>query len=385
MDGRRRSRILVVDDDQGVLHAVARILGRSHDVVCAASPSEGLTEAARQRPDLAIVDIYMPQMSGFELMHQLRDGHRDIDFIIMTGDTAEPDANLIRAVEEGAFYFVQKPFDRRVLMALVSRCLELRRLRHVAHKHAVRMERELADARKFQLTFLPDRDARVGPMQIAAHYSACQELAGDLFDYAAAGEQRVALLVADVVGHGASAAMMTGVVKSAFQTTHTDGFRTSSIVANLRSSLLPFEDTRFVTVFTALIDLAEHSLCFANAGHPPAVQRHADGSLTLLEATGTVLGGAMADFPCGTRTVPFQAEDVLFVYTDGVAEAEGERGMFGHDRVRSLVGQSRLRGRPLVDAMLRELTEFTGGRPCGDDVTMLTIAAAGETRASRAS
>ncbi len=53
----------------------------------------------------------------------------------MTGNAEEPDDNLIQAIDEGAFYFIQKPFDRRVLLALVNRCLELRRLREEREKY----------------------------------------------------------------------------------------------------------------------------------------------------------------------------------------------------------------------------------------------------------
>src|SRR5262249_19565955 len=160
-------------------------------------------EAARVRPDLALLDIYMPEMNGFELMRDLRGECRDLDVIIMTGDTTEPDANLVRAIDEGAFYFVQKPFDRHVLLTLVARCLELRMLRQEKQQYLNHMQRELADARKLQLSFLPPAVARIANLQIAASYVPCKELAGDFFDYVDAGADRVALLLADVAGKGA--------------------------------------------------------------------------------------------------------------------------------------------------------------------------------------
>ena len=73
----------------------------------------------------------------------------------MTGNAEEPDDNLIKAIDEGAFYFIQKPFDRRVLLALVNRCLELRELREEREMFLRRVERELDEARQFQLSLLP--------------------------------------------------------------------------------------------------------------------------------------------------------------------------------------------------------------------------------------
>ena len=149
------ARIMVVDDDPGILHALSRILGRRHKVTCVASGPAALEEAQRLRPDLAIVDIRMPEMTGFEVTRGLKAALRDVDVILMTGNAEEPDDNLIQAIDGGAFYFIQKPFDRRVLLALVNRCLELRRLREERERFLVRVERELEEVRRFQQSLLP--------------------------------------------------------------------------------------------------------------------------------------------------------------------------------------------------------------------------------------
>jgi sigma-B regulation protein RsbU (phosphoserine phosphatase) len=370
---QRRQRILVVDDDPGLQHVVSRVLGKRHDVHCASSPPEAIVAAAKFRPHLAILDIYMPEMNGFELMRSLRSEIPELDVIIMTGDTAEPDANLIRAIDEGAFYFIQKPFERRVLLALVARCLELRRLRKERQQHVERLERELADARRFQDSFLPPPLAECGSLRIAARYLACQELAGDFYDYVFTPDHGVALLVADVVGHGASAAMMTGIVKSAFHSAYTDEFAPSAVIAHLQNSLRVFEDSRFVTVFCARLDPARQRLEYTNAGHPPAILRRRDGSAELLEATGPLVCPALAELPHRQEHVPFAAGDSLLVYTDGLAEAAGSQEMFGHARIRSLVTGSSLHGPALLERLLAELSQFAGAANYDDDVTALTL------------
>src|SRR3974377_2216290 len=122
------ARILVVDDDSGVLRSVERVLSHDYQVACTRSPEEAALFAKQFEPDLAILDIRMPEMDGFELMSRLKESRRDLDIILMTGSIHEPDAQLVRAIREKAFYFLQKPFDREVLLTLVARCLELRRL-----------------------------------------------------------------------------------------------------------------------------------------------------------------------------------------------------------------------------------------------------------------
>ncbi len=372
-DDLRFSRILVVDDDPGLQHVIERILGRKYEVVCTSEPDEALKLNVEFRPDLAILDIYMPLMNGFELMRQLQGQRADIDVIIMTGDTAEPDSNLVRAIDEGAFYFVQKPFERRVLLTLVSRCLELRQLRRERQKHLSRLESELHDAQQFQLSFLPPTEANVGKLRIAARYLACQELAGDFYDYVTADDGSVAVLVADVVGHGASAAMMTGVVKSSFRAAHACDYDPIEVIQQLRTSLQVFEDSRFVTVFCARLDTQRGVLEFANAGHPPAILKRRDGTSQMLEATGPLVCSALAGLPFDKQAVEIEPGDSLFVYTDGVAEAESPHEIFGHGRIRSLISQSVLEDPALLDWLLERLSDFAGSNAYEDDVTIMTV------------
>ena len=123
---KRASRILVVDDEPGMVRAVERVLGAAHRVIGSESSAQALALAHEFNPDLVILDIRMPELDGFELMVRLKANHPDVDVILMTGSVDDLDQKLIRAIRERAFYFIQKPFDREVLHALVDRCLELR-------------------------------------------------------------------------------------------------------------------------------------------------------------------------------------------------------------------------------------------------------------------
>ena len=180
--------------------------------------------AAEFNPELAIVDIRMPDLDGFELMARLKARFPELDVILMTGSVDDLDEKLVRAIRSPAFYFIQKPFDREVLKTLVERCVELRWRREEHRRHLERLETEMAEARAFQQSLLPDREAVVNRLAICCRYTPCSGLGGDLYDYAAAGSGQTALLIADVSGHGVSAAMLTGIVKSAFQASHVDGF-----------------------------------------------------------------------------------------------------------------------------------------------------------------
>jgi sigma-B regulation protein RsbU (phosphoserine phosphatase) len=373
----RGARILVVDDDPGILRAVSRVLGRRHHVACATDGAEGLAEARRWRPDLAIVDIRLPEMTGFEVTAGLKAALRDVDVILMTGNAEEPEEDLIRAIEEGAFYFIQKPFDRRVLLALVTRCLELRRLRGEREQYLRRVKREIDEARQFQLSLLPPPHLELPGLAIAARYLACHELAGDIYDYVACGDGAVALLIADVVGHGASAAMMTGVVKAAFRASHGEAFEPLAVIGRVREGLRDFDASRFVTLCCARLDPGRRALTYVNAGHPEPIARLGPARPVLLSTTGPLLSSALGDIPCEQVTLALEPGDSLLFYTDGVTEARGPAGMFGQERLVSAMMREDLRGPDLLDGLLAEVTAFSGSVEHQDDVTILTLDLAG--------
>ena len=93
-----RVRILVVDDEPGMLRAIGRVLGAAHHVTVSGSSREALARAAAAPPDLAILDIRMPELDGFELMARLKALHPDIDVILMTGSIDDQDEKLVRAI-----------------------------------------------------------------------------------------------------------------------------------------------------------------------------------------------------------------------------------------------------------------------------------------------
>ena len=150
-----------MDDEPGMLRAVERVLSEDHHVIGTRLSRDALSVADEFHPELAIVDIRMPDLDGFELMAQLKARFPALDVILMTGSVDDLDEKLVRAIRSPAFYFIQKPFDREVLRTLVERCVELRWRREEHRQNLKRLETEMAEARAFQQSLLPDREAMV--------------------------------------------------------------------------------------------------------------------------------------------------------------------------------------------------------------------------------
>lgn len=365
----RSWRILVVDDEAGMLRSVERVLGKDYEVASARSPREGIGLARSFKPDLAVLDIQMPEMDGFQLMEELQALDPELDVIFMTGSVHEIDAKLVTAIRKDAFYFLQKPFDRGVLLSLVERCLELKRLDRIDRDHQRRMEKELGDARAFQQSLLPPRCCNVGGVSIFAHYLPCSELAGDFYDYAAAPPEGVAILVADVSGHGASAAMLTGTVKSAFHAASADFYEPACVVDRVANGIRPFGHHHFITLICARV--RSGSLDFVNAGHPPGILLNRASGVALLEATGPIITPALK-FSWGQQTIPVQpGADRMVLFTDAIIEAEGESGPYGFDRLVNEVRNGPANGKDLSEHILESVRRFVGERMIDDDLTLL--------------
>jgi sigma-B regulation protein RsbU (phosphoserine phosphatase) len=367
----RPARILVVDDEPGMLRAVERVLSEEHHVVGTRLSRDALAIANEFHPELAIVDIRMPDLDGFELMARLKAGFPGIDVILMTGSVDDLDEKLVRAIRSPAFYFIQKPFDREVLRTLVERCVELRWRREEHRLNVQRLETEMAEARAFQQSLLPARATIVNRVAVCCRYTPCSALGGDLYDYAAAASGRTALLIADVSGHGVSAAMLTGIVKSAFHASHVDGFDPSAVVQRVSTGLAAFSPDRFVTLVSALISPDEGQVRYVNAGHPPMLLWGAAREPTWLGSTGPLVSPVLTASTWHAPVVPIAEGDRLLLYTDGVSDAfSDDEGRFA-DRFIGYVERASEGGTRLVDAILADIDRDLAGAAQPDDLTLL--------------
>ncbi len=366
----RRTRVLVVDDEPGMLRSVERVLGDEMHLVCLSSPRQALEAIASFTPDVALLDIRMPEMSGFELMDRLVTALPDLDVIFMTGSVDELDSQLIRAIRAKAFYFIQKPFDREVLRALVDRCVDARWLMTENVRHVRRLERELADARAFQLSTLPADRAVLAGVSIAAGYQPCAELGGDFYDYAATADGRVALLVADVVGHGVSAAMLTAVVKSAFHAAHVDDYDPVAVAERVSAGMSSFGPRRFVTLVCVRISADRHSIEYVNAGHPPGLLGSHRRGVKLLEDTGPMIGSGLPDQSWHAQQARLHAHGRVLLYTDGLTDLDTPNGPFGRQPLLAAV-ESTTPDSNLTAFLHDQVRALTAGAPLLDDVTFL--------------
>jgi DNA-binding NtrC family response regulator len=126
-DTARGARVLIIDDERSILDTVQLLLrGEGFDVVTAQKPAEAMAQVAEIAPDLVLSDIRMPGMTGLDVLATMRAHDPEVPVILMTAQASLQTA--MQAVNEGAFYYLQKPFSNADLVALCRRACRTREL-----------------------------------------------------------------------------------------------------------------------------------------------------------------------------------------------------------------------------------------------------------------
>lgn len=245
--------------------------------------------------------------------------------------------------------------------------------RTLAERRAAAHARELQVARTIQQQMLPSTPPRSEVLDVAGLNEPADAIGGDYFDWVPVGGDQLALVVADVSGHGIPAALLMAHLRASFHAEAKPGVAPEAIVAAVNQSLTrAAAPGKFATFFLALISLREETLTFANAGHNPPLLLH-DGELELLEATGIPLA-MMEGLPYTGGTRRFAPGDTLVLYSDGVPEAPSGPRFYGDDalreQARALVAEGR-DARGIVDGLLADVRRFAGAGLAADDVTLV--------------
>ena len=190
------------------------------------------------------------------------------------------------------------------------------------------LRKDLSLAHELQRRFLPQRAPDIDGYEFFSWYRPMQQVGGDYFDYIVLDNDRVAIVVADVVGHGITAALLMAKVSAESRFALATEPDPIAAVKRMNENLSSLHIDRFVTLALILIDSKTHSATVVNAGHMPPILRKASGkSLTSIavEEAGVPLG-VMDDFDYESTQVVLEPGDSLLLYTDGVNEAMDKDG-----------------------------------------------------------
>ncbi len=376
--------ILVVDDEPDLETLIRQRFRRrirtdelrfvfAHDGVQAL---EALEE--HQEIELIMTDINMPRMDGLTLLNELRTIRPKCRAVVVSayGDMQ----NIRTAMNRGAFDFVTKPIDFKDLELTIEKTMTHLSMMREALKHRAQLlalHQELRVARDMQMSILPQRFPSTARCETHAIMTPAQDVGGDFYDVFHLPEQRLGIVMADVSGKGVPAALFMMVSRTLVKGNAVSNLSPGEALTQV-NNLLGEENERamFVTLLFGIFDTTTGSFTYANAGHcAPYLVRSGEKPREMPSTQGIALG-VVPDFPYSEATVRLDPGDRIFLYTDGVPEAEApNKELFEDYRLKDILeGVAEKSPEEMNRAVLDAVREFSGGEHQSDDITCLTLA-----------
>ncbi len=266
--------------------------------------------------------------------------------------------------------------DREVLRSLAQEAatvVENARLFALARQRE-RLDHEMKIAQEIQKRLLPKSYPQSELFTITGTTIACEMVGGEYFDVLGLEDGRYGLVVADIAGKGIPAALMASMLQGSFSATAGSDVSLKVLAARVNKYMVEHSlDDRYATLFYGVIG-SDGNLEYLNAGHVPGMILSPGGAVRNLHSENFPLG--MFDFAeYHSRSDRLAPGDFLVLYSDGISEAQNERGdLFGEQGLCALLQKFKGRSeKEMFEAILAGLREFTGGAPQSDDMTLVVV------------
>lgn len=238
------------------------------------------------------------------------------------------------------------------------------------------IESELNVASSIQMSMLPSVFPNREGLDMYASMTPAKEVGGDLYGYLLIDDS-LYFCLGDVSGKGVPASLFMAQVTRLFRTLANQQMPPAEICTRMNDALSGDENptNMFVTMFIGLVDLKTGHLSFCNAGHNPPIIGGGESHGDFLKM--------LTNFPIGVLPdLEFQGEEIssikgrpLFIYTDGLNEAENmENDQFGDDHLLDILRNTHFdSARQVIETLAAEVEHHRGGADPNDDLTMMCL------------
>lgn len=241
----------------------------------------------------------------------------------------------------------------------------------------LRMSTALGVAQEIQQSLLPKDDPTLQGFDISGSSVYCDETGGDYYDFINIDQDRLAVVVGDVSGHGVSSALLMATARALIMLRASMPGQAAEIIndVNKQLSLDSYQTGDFMTFFYCELTWTERKVCWVRAGHDPALLYDSHtGEFDELKGHGLALGVDYTfEYDEFHRTLaPGQT---VLIGTDGIWEMHNEVGeMFGKDRVKEIIRNNiSATAKEIIAAITDALNKFRGSKQPEDDITMVVI------------
>jgi serine phosphatase RsbU (regulator of sigma subunit) len=243
------------------------------------------------------------------------------------------------------------------------------------------ISRDLSSAKKLQDFFINSRSLNhkenpVEGLKQSFVYNPCQEIGGDFLNLVEVGHQKYGLVIADVMGHGITAALATGAFKSAFSIMIKDAAENPTLLlASLNNHFFKDISSLFASCIYCFLDMKKREITIARAGHYfPVFFNKKENNLIEMNMRGTALGiKKHAHFE--QIIYPLEKGDKILFFTDGIIEQKNSRGeMYSEDRLKSKFLHLAQNDKENILARIeKDLDRYASLDKKDDDITLLLL------------
>ena len=254
-------------------------------------------------------------------------------------------------------------------------------LKEAIAEAAARLDKELEFAREIQHAALP----RIFPpypnkneFDIFASMTAAKEVGGDFYDFFLLGHNgsHIGIVIADVSGKGIPAALFMMSAKTLIKNFAETGMSPAEIFYHTNEKLCENNEAgMFVTAFMGILEIETGKFTYVNAGHNPPLIKRADGGFERMTLKPGFMLGALDSFAYQQSETCLDGGDTIFLYTDGVTEAQNKNlELFGDDRLHDVLNENADKApKGLLTAVHEAVAAYVDGAEQSDDLTMLAL------------
>ena len=265
------------------------------------------------------------------------------------------------------------------LAAQVAIALENARLYEEIARQEKRLERDLSLARELQFRLLPHSLPKLPNLEVAAKFAPARAIGGDLYDFVNYSLDQMGMVIGDVSGKGAPAAIYAALVSGILRSHAPIEPGPAEMLRAVNFSLGERRiEGQFVSLIYAVWDDRNRSLKIANSGLPRPLYCH-EGKIEVIEATGLPLG-LFDDAEYDEFTFKAKPGDMFVFFSDGILDARNKAGdMFGRRRTEAIItGCADISADCVVKSLFKAVTEHAAGEEAFDDETVVAIKVKGE-------
>ncbi len=376
-DDEDPKHVLIVDDDPVNLQVLINFLtmeGYHVDHVMSADRLLDKIDEG-QLPDLILLDVMLPRMSGYDVCRKIREKYSMHELPVMMLTAKSRVEDIITGLQSGANDYLSKPVNREELIARVRSLISMKRSVE-EHNELSMIKRDLFIAHQIHHSVVIQELPELAHIQVAYRYIPMQEMGGDFYDIIKIDEDHTGFIMADVSGHGISAAIICAMFKmvTGFYMDYAD--QPGKLMTSINRTMHDYLQSNYITACYVFIDTSKNIMTVSNAGHWAPLLFQEDKTVT--EWAKSLPIGWVEDGTYDETTVNIHSGDRIVLYTDAIIETRNSEGkLFGYEQfIKKIADDVHRDGEALVEDVVLSIRRWAGmghNESFEDDVTIMVL------------